>query len=134
MENNTVGHIAVKALRNSFFAGFGGLVICSFFDLYIALGFIVGFFIGIGNLFMLYNSVRKCIILSPEDAKRKMLISYPIRLILTLSLMGYMVWSTQMSPLTLLAGYIVTLMSMVITAAYISYKEVDPASLPLEDI
>ncbi|MBE9531550.1 MAG: ATP synthase subunit I [Proteobacteria bacterium] len=134
MDKNTVGHIALKALRNSFFAGFAGLIICSFFDYYIALGFIVGFFIGIANLFMLYNSVRKCLILTPEQAKRKMLVSYPVRLILTFCLMGYMVWSAKMSPVTLLAGYIVTLMSMVLTAIYMSYRDVEPVNMPLEDI
>lgn len=137
MENNSVGQIAVKALRNSFFAGFAGLVICSFFDYSIALGFITGFFIGIANLFLLYTSVRKSILLTPERAKRQMLISYPIRFILTMSMMGYMVWSTAVSPLTLLAGYIVTLMSMVLTAIYISYRDYrdeEPTTLSLEDI
>ncbi len=134
MENNSVGRIAVKALRNSLIAGFIGLVICSFFDFAFALGFIAGFFIGIANLFMLYRSVLKCVLLSPDQAKRQMLISYPVRFITTMLFMGYMVWSAAMSPLTLLAGFIVTLMSMVITVIYMSYKDVDPISLPLRDI
>jgi hypothetical protein len=50
-----------------------------------------------------------------------------------MTFMGFMVWSAAISPLTLLAGFILTLMSMVITVIYMSYKEVEPVSLPLRD-
>jgi hypothetical protein len=134
MDKNSIGLIAVKALRNSFIFGFIGYIICSFFSFHLALGFAVGFFIGIANLFMLYTSVLKCILLSPDRAKRKMMLSYPIRFIMTMLMMGYMVWSAAMSPVTLLAGFIVTLMSMVITVIYMSYRDVEPVGLPLRDI
>ena len=134
MNKNSVSQIALKALRNSFFVGIPVLIVCSFFNFSLALGFIVGFLIGIANLFMLYNSVLKGVLLSPERAKRHMMISYPLRFIVTAVLMGYMVWSAAMSPLTLLAGFIVTLMTMIITVIYMSRGEIDPYLLPLRDI
>jgi hypothetical protein len=135
-DKNTVGPIAVKALRNSFIFGLIGFVICSLFSFSLALGFVVGFLIGIANLFLLYSAAMKSMILSPEQAKRKMLTSYPFRFLITLVLMGYMVWSAKMSPVTLLAGYIVTLMSMVGTAIYMSFKDKDfePQIEPIEEM
>ena len=79
MDKNSVSQIAQKALRNSFYVGIPILIACSFVDFSFALGFIVGFFIGIANLFMLYSSVIKGIMLSPDKAKRHMMISYPLR-------------------------------------------------------
>ncbi len=134
MNRNSVSQIALKALRNSFFVGIPILIACSFVDFSFALGFIVGFFIGIANLFMLYSAVLKGIMLSPEKAKRHMMISYPLRFLVTTPLMGYMVWSAVMSPLTLLVGFIVTLMTMIVTVIYMSRGEIDTFSLPLRDI
>lgn len=133
MNRVSTTEIAQKALRNTIIMGLTGLAICSFVDFTYLLGFIAGLFIGIANLFMLYSSVQKCVLLSPDKAKRHMLISYPVRFIATMSFMGYMVWSAAISPLTLLAGFIVTLMSMVITVIYMSYRDIEPVSLPLRD-
>lgn len=133
MDKVSITQIAQKALRNTIIVGFFGLAICSFVDFTYLLGFIAGFLIGIANLFLLYRSVQKCVLLSPDKAKRYMLIAYPIRFVATMSFMGYMVWSAAISPLTLLAGFIVTLMSMVITVIYMSYKDIEPVSLPLRD-
>ncbi len=134
MNRHSVQQIALKSLRNSFFVGAPVLIICAFVDFSFALGFIVGFFIGIANLFMLYSSVLKGIMLSPDKAKRHMMVSYPLRFLVTTLFMGYMVWSAFMSPLTLLAGFIVTLMTMIVTVIYMSRGEIDPFNLPLRDI
>lgn len=133
MDKVSTTQIAQKALRNTLIIGFFGFAICSFVDSTYLLGFIAGFLIGIANLFLLYRSVQRCVHLSPDKAKRYMLISYPVRYIMTMTFMGFMVWSAAISPLTLLAGFILTLMSMVITVIYMSYKEVEPVSLPLRD-
>ena len=134
MNSNSVPQIALKALRNIFFVGVPGLIICAFVDLYLALGFMAGLLICIANLFMLYSAVLKVIMLSPDKARRNMMIYYPLRFSITVILMGYMVWSAAVSPLTLLLGFIVTLMTAVITTIYMLWGDIDPFPVPLRDL
>jgi hypothetical protein len=134
MNSNSVPQIALKALRNIFFVGVPGLILCAFVDLYLALGFMAGLLICIANLYMLYGSVLKAVMLSPVKARRNMMIYYPLRFSITVILMGYMVWSAAVSPLTLLLGFIVTLMTAVITTIYMLWGDIDPFPVPLRDL
>ncbi|MEE8573984.1 MAG: ATP synthase subunit I [Thermodesulfobacteriota bacterium] len=112
---STASAVAFKVgLVNATLAA-GGVFVCSYFSMKLAVGYGVGFLLGFLNFSLLFRSVVKGVMLTPEKAGRFMSRRYSIRFLIMALLMVVLLKKTSIDPVSLLIGFTITFICTIAT-------------------
>jgi len=105
------------------FVGIVGFGVSAAMNRWFAISFIAGLFAGIFNLYLYFIILKKGLSVSTGRMEKFVATRYAGKFLLIIAVFTLFIWILKLNPLALLAGFVGTVMTTIITMVFIAKRE-----------
>ena len=105
------------------FVGIVGFGVSAAMNRWFAISFIAGLFAGIFNLYLYFIILKKGLSVSTGRMEKFVATRYAGKFLLIMAVFTLFIWILKLNPLALLAGFVGTVMTTIITMVFIAKRE-----------